>query len=76
MMRNAETTKAVYDAILSWATELRAAAEGDPRNIDPAAVVQNSTLHSFSNLLYLMIHKNTEKAFEWTPRNSLTTIIK
>lgn len=76
MTENKETAKAVYEALLSWASDLTAAAERDPRNIEPAAVVHKSTLHSFSNLLYLMNHKRTQKAFQWTPRNSLTKIIK
>lgn len=76
MTENPETTNTVYDAIASWASDLTAAAEGDPRKTDPAAVVQNSTFLSFSNLLYLMNHKETQKAFQWTPRNDLPKIIK
>lgn len=76
MTKNPDTTRAVYKELLSWASDLEAAAAGDPQNIEPAAVVQNSTLHSFSNLLYLMNHKTSQKAFQWTPRNSLPKIIK
>lgn len=76
MTDNPETIKAVYDAVSSWASDLQAAAEGDPRNVEPAAVVQNSTLHSFSNLLYWMNHKKPQKAFQWTARNNLPKIIK
>ncbi|KAI7782626.1 hypothetical protein LA080_013114 [Diaporthe eres] len=79
MTKNPDTTKAVYDAISSWASDLTAAAERDPRSIEPDAVIHNSTFHSFSNLLYLMNHMNhkrTYKALQWTPRNSLPIIIK
>lgn len=79
MTKNPDTTKAVYDAISSWASDLTAAAERDPRNTEPDAVIHNSTFRSFSNLLYLMNHMNhkrTYKALQWTPRNSLPMIIK
>lgn len=76
MTRNPETTKAVYGAILLWASDLTAAAEGGSQKTEPAAVVQNGTFQSFSNLLYLINHKRTEKALQWTPRNSVARIVK
>ncbi|KAG6353987.1 hypothetical protein INS49_004958 [Diaporthe citri] len=41
MTENPETTRAVYKAISSWASDLTAAAENGPRNTEPAAGVQN-----------------------------------
>lgn len=76
MTLNQETTKAVYSAIVTWASDLTAAAEGGPQKIGPTAVVQNSTFQSFSNLLYLINHKRTQKALQWTPRNSVASIVK
>lgn len=79
MTKNPGTTKAVYDEISSWASDLTAAADRDPRSTEPDAVIHNSTFHSFSNLLYLMNrmnHKRTYKALQCRPRNILPMVIK
>lgn len=76
MTENPETMEAVFDALSSWASELTSATKGEPHNIEPAIMVSNKTLQSFSNLLYLMNHKKTQKAFQWTPTSSPAKIIK
>lgn len=76
MTENPGTRKAVYDEVSSWASDLTTAIEGDPGNNETAEIIHKSTLHSFSNLLNLMDHEENKEALQWTPRNSLTRIIK
>lgn len=76
MTENPETIKAVYEEIESWASDLTTAIEGDPRNNEPDALIQKSTLHSFLNLLNLMSQEKSKKVLKWTSRYSLQRIIK
>lgn len=76
MVGNRETTKAVYEEIESWASDLTNAMEGNSHNNEPDALIHKSTLHSFLNLLNLMNQEQSKKVLKWTSRHSPPRIIK
>lgn len=76
MTDNPETTKAVYEEIESWASDLTTAIEGNSHNNEPDALIHKSTLRSFLNLLKLMNQEQSKKVLKWTSRHSPPRIIK